>query len=323
MIQSIFQFSYEDHPSILVFDDLEVLLPHSHSITTMVQCRLSSLFLDEINMINLSNRKCVVIGIVNQTQLSQLNPVICCPDTIQRIIAIPKLDKNRRVAILTKRLHSFLDISFIQQLADETSSYSAADLNSFCSFCLHNQVHDSILSYLYQRNSSFARQFHAIKPLDGGFNSLIGMSTIKQQVQDSIILPLLNWDKYAKFNLQPPSGCLFYGPSGCGKTAVIQALAYELRNRVEFIEVTCTDLLSKVSLVGRSIISQYLGDSEKKLHSVFTLARQSTPSILVFDNIEVITNTRGHDSSEEKQSFEMVYKEQNNGPTSLLFIDGD
>ena len=246
----MFQFVETKDKSILIFDDLEVLLPHDMSITSMVQCRLSAFFFDTIRNFQLNRKNCVIIGIVNQTQLSSLtlNPMICCLDVLQKIVVIPKLDKKRRLAILHHVLHSILDSTHLERLADETASYSAADLNAFCSFCLQNPHIELIMEHLNQQRASITRQFNSVKPLPGGFSSLVGMEKIKQEVVDNILSPLLNWDYYALYNLQPPSGCLFYGPSGCGKTAVIQAIAYELRNRVEVIEVTCTDLLSKVGL---------------------------------------------------------------------------
>ena len=246
----MFLFAETKDKSIIVFDDLEVLLPNDRTITSMVQCRLSAFFFDKLREFQLNNRNCVIIGIVNQTQLSSLtlNPMICCLDVIQNVIVIPKLDKNRRLAILRHILHSILDSNHLEKLANDTASYSAADLSALCSFCLQNPHIHLILEHLNQQRASITRQFTTVKPLQGGFSSLIGMERIKQEVKNNILSPLLNWDYYALYNLQPPSGCLLFGPSGCGKTAVIQAIAYELRNRVEVIEVTCSDLLSKVSI---------------------------------------------------------------------------
>lgn len=244
----MFRFAKLNDKSIIVFDDLEILLPHDTSITSMVQCRLSTLFFDTIRNFQLNNIHCVVIGIVNQVQLSSfsLNPAICCSDIIRSVVVIPKLDKKRRLAILHHALASFISENDLDQIADETASYSAADLNAFCSFCLQNQDIDLILEKVNQQHASIIRQFSTIKPLPGGFKALVGMEKIKQSIIENVTSPLLHWEHYSNLNLQPPSGCLFYGPSGCGKTAAVQAIAYELRNRVEVIEVTCTDLLSKV-----------------------------------------------------------------------------
>ena len=242
----MFQFSKQHEESILIFDDLDILVPNESTITSMVQYRLSSLFIDKMNEIYLNKRRCVVIGIVNQVQLSQLHPSLCCSTMMKSIITIPKLDKQRRLAILQKCLPSQFDSSFYLQLAEETSSYSTADLHSFCSYCLQHPQQELILQQLNQQSSSISRQFHSVIPLQDGFTSLYGMNSIKKQVIENIISPLLHWEKYSSLHLQPPSGCLFYGPSGCGKTAMIQALAFELRNRVEIIEISCTDLLSKV-----------------------------------------------------------------------------
>ena len=43
----MFQFSKQHEESILIFDDLDILVPNDSTITSMVQYRLSSLFIDK------------------------------------------------------------------------------------------------------------------------------------------------------------------------------------------------------------------------------------------------------------------------------------
>ena len=148
----MFQFSKQHEESILIFDDLDILVPNESTITSMVQYRLSSLFIDKMNEIYLNKRRCVVIGIVNHVQLSQLHPSLCCSTMMKSIITIPKLDKQRRLAILQKCLPSQYEESFYLQLAEETSSYSTADLHSFCSYCLQHPQQELILQQLNQLN---------------------------------------------------------------------------------------------------------------------------------------------------------------------------
>lgn len=57
-----------------------------------------------------------------------------------------------------------------------------------------------------------------------GFENVAGMKDLKIDV----IEPLLYSEKYAKYNLKPVNGLLFYGPPGCGKTFIANALAEEL-----------------------------------------------------------------------------------------------
>ena len=70
---------------------------------------------------------------------------------------------------------------------------------------------------------------------------------------------------------------------------MVEAIAAEAGKEVQVMSVVCSDILGK-----------YVGESEKKLHDVFTMAREAAPCILFLDNIESIGQRRGNDSTEEK-----------------------
>ena len=93
---------------------------------------------------------------------------------------------------------------------------------------------------------SSSRELRQVQPLEGGFQSLFGVQQTIERVKDAIIQPLLHPEIYRMYNLQPPSGALFYGPSGTGKSAMIQAIAMEVKNQIQVIEISCTDILGKV-----------------------------------------------------------------------------
>jgi transitional endoplasmic reticulum ATPase len=79
--------------------------------------------------------------------------------------------------------------------------------------------------------------------------------------------------------LEAPKGILFTGPSGTGKTLLARALAGELG--LTLIAVDLTTLLSK-----------WVGESEKGLREVFKRAKQASPCILFFDDVEAIAPAR-------------------------------
>jgi transitional endoplasmic reticulum ATPase len=82
----------------------------------------------------------------------------------------------------------------------------------------------------------------------------------------------------------PSKGILLYGPPGVGKTLLAKAVATE--SGVNFISVKGPELLSK-----------WIGDSEKGIREVFRKARQASPCIVFFDEIDSIAARRGADSS--------------------------
>ena len=68
--------------------------------------------------------------------------------------------------------------------------------------------------------------------------------------------------------LQPPHGVLLHGPPGTGKTSLALAAAKEAG--VKFFPIN-----------GPEIITEYYGESEAALQSVFTAAQAEAPSVVL------------------------------------------
>ncbi|XP_015117968.1 ATPase family AAA domain-containing protein 2 [Diachasma alloeum] len=116
------------------------------------------------------------------------------------------------------------------------------------------------------------------------FSCIGGLEKHIKIVKDMVLFPLMYGWVYSKFHLRPPRGLLFYGPPGTGKTLVASALAVECSNadrKVSFISRKGSDCLSK-----------YVGESEKKLQKIFTMAQQSKPCIIFFDEVDGLAPVR-------------------------------
>lgn len=77
-----------------------------------------------------------------------------------------------------------------------------------------------------------------------------------------------------------PPGILLYGPPGCGKTMLARAVAKEVG--VRFLAVSLATILDK-----------WVGETEKYLEALFSLARKIAPVIIFIDEIEALTRKRG------------------------------
>ncbi|MDP2968102.1 MAG: AAA family ATPase, partial [Deltaproteobacteria bacterium] len=86
-------------------------------------------------------------------------------------------------------------------------------------------------------------------------------------------------------NTQPPKGILLHGAPGTGKTLLAKAVANE--SGVNFISVK-----------GPSLISKYVGESERGIREVFKKAKQASPTILFFDEIDSLVPQRGSSSTD-------------------------
>lgn len=109
---------------------------------------------------------------------------------------------------------------------------------------------------------------------------------VKQELKDSIIMPLEKKEIAFTYGIKPPSGILLFGPPGTGKTMLMRALARELK--YNFIEVKCSQILS-----------QWYGESEKNVAEVFSNARKTAPTILFFDEIDAIGKKRSEAGTDE------------------------
>lgn len=85
-------------------------------------------------------------------------------------------------------------------------------------------------------------------------------------------------ETYNRFNLLE-IGILLYGPPGCGKTSIARVLSKELFCKFFYIK-------------GPELLNKYVGESEKSIRILFDKARKSSPSIIFFDEMDSISNSR-------------------------------
>jgi len=91
-----------------------------------------------------------------------------------------------------------------------------------------------------------------------------------------------------------PKGFVFYGPPGTGKTLFAKAVATELKGTIQVVS-------------GPEITDMYVGESERKLRSIFNEARRNSPSVLVLDEFDSIASKRsGRDDGGSRANNAMV-----------------
>ena len=101
------------------------------------------------------------------------------------------------------------------------------------------------------------------------WEDVAGLEGAKEALKEAVILPV-KFPHLFKGNRKPTSGILLYGPPGTGKSYLAKAVATEANST--FFSVSSSDLVSK-----------WMGESEKLVKQLFTMARENKPSIIFID----------------------------------------
>src|SRR3989339_742918 len=110
-----------------------------------------------------------------------------------------------------------------------------------------------------------------------------GLGNVKQELIEAVEWPLEHPDAFKRLGVRPPRGILLYGAPGTGKTLLAKAVANE--SEANFILVKGPELLSK-----------WVGESEKAVREIFKKARQVSPTIIFFDEVDSLAPRRSGDS---------------------------
>ncbi|HEX5270573.1 MAG TPA: AAA family ATPase, partial [Gemmataceae bacterium] len=113
-----------------------------------------------------------------------------------------------------------------------------------------------------------------------------GYARVKKRLRAEIIDVLAlkdratDADEIARLEELIPKGMIFWGPPGTGKTMFAKAMAAALGAAVTVVS-------------GPELKSKWVGESEDNLRQIFHKARQSAPSIIVFDELDSFASARG------------------------------
>jgi cell division protease FtsH len=113
-----------------------------------------------------------------------------------------------------------------------------------------------------------------------------GYKKVKQRLTEEVLEVLTKRDlatspeEVTRLEELIPRGMIFWGPPGTGKTYFAKAIATAIGAAVTIVS-------------GPELKSKWVGESEDNLRQIFHKARQSAPSIIVFDELDSFATARG------------------------------
>ncbi|KAH7647753.1 hypothetical protein FG379_003317 [Cryptosporidium bovis] len=123
------------------------------------------------------------------------------------------------------------------------------------------------------------KQFFPEDPPKLSLKDIAGIEHIIKEVQEFIIRPLKHPEIYKMVGVNSPCGVLLQGPPGTGKSHLSLCIAGELG--LPFFRISGTSLINGVS-----------GSSEASLRKLFDCAVESSPCIIIIDEIDIVTPKR-------------------------------
>lgn len=305
-----FEEAEENAPSIIFFDEIDAIATKREETKGDVEKRVVAQMLGLMDGLK-SRGKVIVIAATNIP--NQLDPALRRPGRFDREIEIGVPDKEGRLEVLkihTRNMPLSEDVDLVE-VARVTHGFVGADLNSLAKeaamIVLRRILPDlktegieegepippEILEKLMVTQADFVDALRVVRPSamrevlvetpDVNWEDVGGLNDVKEKLVEAVEWPLKKPEVFKKMGIRPPRGILLYGPPGTGKTLLAKAVAKE--SEANFILVN-----------GPSLLSKWVGESEKAVREIFRKARQTAPTILFFDEVDALVPKRSSGS---------------------------
>jgi transitional endoplasmic reticulum ATPase len=302
-LRETFKQAQENAPSIIFIDEIDSIAPKREEVSGDVEKRVVSQLLTLMDGIG-SRGKLVVIGATNRPDA--LDPALRRPGRFDREIEIGIPDQEGRFDILqihTRGMPLTEDVN-LESFAKITHGFVGADLEALSKEAAMRSLrrilpeinmeqtkipvevlnkikitHKDFEDALKDVQPSALREVHVQRP-NITWDQIGGLNEVKSELAEAIEWPLKYADLFDQADVKPPKGLLLYGPPGTGKTMIAKAVA-------------ATSEANFISVKGPELISKWVGESEKAIRETFRKARQASPCVIFFDELDAVAPRRG------------------------------
>ena len=295
-VREVFERARENAPTIIFFDEIDAIAgerDEDSDVENRVVAQLLSL-MDGLE----SRGEVVVIGATNR--VDAIDPALRRGGRFDREIEIgaPGEGGRREILDVHTRGMPLADDVDLDRLAASTHGFVGADLHALATEAAMAALRrardagaddEELMNVEVTRadfetamasvDPSAMREFVAEAP-EIDYSAVGNLEDAKRTLTEAVEWPLAYRNLFEATRTEPPAGILLHGPPGTGKTLLARALAGE--SEVNFIHVD-----------GPELLDRYVGESEKAVRELFERARQASPAIIFFDEIDAVAAERG------------------------------
>ena len=301
-----FDEAEQNAPAIIFLDEIDAIATKREETKGDVEKRVVAQLLGLMDGLK-SRGKVIVIAATNMPNV--IDPALRRPGRFDREIEIGVPGKEGRLEVLkihTRNMPLAKNVK-LDEIAKVTHGFVGADLNALAKEAAMivlrrilpdlkkegieegDTIPEEILKKLMITQKDFIESLKIVRPSamrevlvetpDVNWEDVGGLEDVKDKLKEAVEWPLKTPEVFKKMGIRPPRGILLYGPPGTGKTMLAKAVAKEAESN--FILVN-----------GPSLLSKWVGESEKALREIFRKARQTSPTILFFDEIDALVPRR-------------------------------
>ena len=294
--------------SIILMDDIDAVAPRRTKNSSQHQNRVVAQILTLMDGAKQWAQSPVVIA--TTTRPNSIDPALRRPGRFDREIETSLPNANERSLILKLHLRNVpLDDNGnnfdyerdIETIAKNSKGYSGADLQSLCReavtvavkrSAMNAQIDNENNNDVKVRPSDFIEAASKVRATvirnvasvtdvaKTSWNDVGGLFEVKKRLVRAIEWPLKKKNSFERLGIRPARGILLHGPPGGGKTTLARAAATASGATV-------------FSLSAADVFSMYLGEGEKILTDAFLKARKASPAVLILDEIDGMSGSRG------------------------------
>jgi transitional endoplasmic reticulum ATPase len=297
-----FEEAEQNAPAIIFIDEIDAIAPKREDTKGEVERRVVAQLLSLMDGLK-GRGQVVVIAATNLPD--SIDPALRRGGRFDREIEIGIPDKKGRLEIFqvhTRGVPLGDDVK-IEEFVNSTQGFVGADIALLVKEAamhalrkiipqikIDEEIPNEVLDKLRVTREDFDEARKHVEPSamrevlveipDITWKQVGGLEETKQELREAVEWPLKYPEVFERLQTKPPKGILLFGPPGTGKTLLAKAVANE--SECNFIAVKGPELLSK-----------WVGESEKGVREIFRKARQASPSIIFFDEIDALVPKRG------------------------------